>query len=197
MMLNKLSYILATKLLKKVGNSNYDLEVYVYGFELITSTLACFVTILLFSLSLSELKVGILFIIIFASLRIFTGGYHANTYRKCFVITNLSYILLVLIKKATWKIVPTEVWLCLLVIAIIYIWRKTPIINVAQPISVEKQKICNRNTKIILLLDAIGCLLIALTSKKMMCMMILTVCLVAIFMLIADKSMTYEERRCL
>lgn len=197
MMLNKLSYILATKLLKKVKNSNFDIEVYVYGFELIMSTLVCFVTILLLSLSLSELREGILFIIIFASLRIFTGGYHAKTYRKCFVITNLSYIFLVLIKNAMWEIVPTEVWLCLLVVAIIYIWRKTPMVNIAQPISIEKQKICNRNTKIILLFDVICCLFITLTSKKMMCMMILTVCLVAIFMLIADKSMTYEGRRCL
>ena len=196
-MLNKLSYVLATKLLEKVEKGNYELEVYVYGFELITSTLVCFVTILLFSLPLSELKMGILFIITFASLRIFTGGYHANTYRNCFVITNLSYILLLVIKKLAWRVLPTEVWLGILMIAIIYIWRKTPIINVAQPISIDKQKICSRNAKGILVFDGMACMLIASLDKEMMCMMILTVCLVAVLMVIADEFTVYDERRCL
>lgn len=38
----------------------------------------------------------ILFIISFSSIRFFSGGYHANSYLKCFVVTMISYILILL-----------------------------------------------------------------------------------------------------
>ena len=191
-MLEKLSYMLTTQLLENVEKRNFELEVYVYGMELILSTAACFGSILLSSALFSEFSMGIIFIIVFASLRTFTGGYHADTYRKCFIVTNFSYIALLVVKRMIWQVLPTEIWFILLVVATVYIWKTTPIINVAQPISIEKQKICSRNTKIILLIDGVSCLLSTLINKELMCMMILTICMVAGFMLVADKSMNVE-----
>ena len=62
--------------------------VYIYGAELLFSTALAAFSILLISFLAGKLFFGILFILIFVSLRIFVGGYHASTYRNCFLLTN-------------------------------------------------------------------------------------------------------------
>ena len=76
-MLNKISNRLAQSLIKSMRDVRYDQEVYVYGFELVISTLACWTTIMITSLLLSNVVSGVVFIATFSTLRIFAGGYHA------------------------------------------------------------------------------------------------------------------------
>ena len=87
-MLNKISTKLAEELLFKGAEwITYGKEVYIYGIEIILSTLIEMVTILLLAALFSEITEGLIFIGGFFFLRIFSGGYHADTYRKCFLVT--------------------------------------------------------------------------------------------------------------
>ena len=66
--------------------------IYVYGIELTLSTGASFLSIVLFSLFLASPFSSLVFLLVFISLRSFSGGYHAETYRNCFLITNSTYL---------------------------------------------------------------------------------------------------------
>lgn len=185
-MLNKISNHLATKLLEKVDDVKYDKSVYVYGFELTISTMAGLASILLSSVILSNLMSGVIFIAFFVPLRLYTGGYHASTYAKCFIVSNLTYILLLILKELTWGKVGIEVWFVLLLLAGYYISQNAPQINVHH--NIKKKEKNNRIAKIILIFEAVGIIFLSLIRQEIVCIAVLSICLVAVFMLLADNQ---------
>lgn len=192
-MLNKLCCILAKKLTKY---SEPEKEpIYVYGLELIISTIICLISILLVSVLLSDAKSGILFVSIFVPLRLFTGGYHAATYSKCFIISNFSYLVILFLKNIFWNRLPLSLWILILVCTGNYITRNAPVINVHQPIDKYKQLHNKKITKYILLIDCALIVYLLTNQKELMCMAILSICLIAAFMLIADKSFFIRKGR--
>ena len=62
--------------------------VFVYGFELSLSTLSSILSIILLSIIFKNVYFSLLFLYIFFFLRLFSGGYHAPTYSRCFILTN-------------------------------------------------------------------------------------------------------------
>lgn len=194
-MLNKIAGKLAKKLIRY--SETGEEEIYIYGLELIISTFFSLLSILLVSCLLSSFTSGLVFISVFVPLRLFTGGYHAETYSKCFVISNLSYLLILFLKYITWKIVPMEIWWCLLAGMCYYIIKNAPIINPAQPINESKQKRSKKITKYILIADIVWILSLALSRRELMAMAILSICLVSAMMLITEINACtiFVERR--
>lgn len=139
-MLNRISSELASVLLKKVDKTQYDREVYVYGLELIISTLAGVLSILVVSIMLSDIMAGLVFLLSFVPLRLFAGGYHASTYWKCFLISNVTYIVLIIINNFIWKAIGIGVWVTLFVVISLYIAQNAPRVNVYQNINLNKRK---------------------------------------------------------
>lgn len=189
-MLHKIS----VKLAKKLSNdlSEEKETVYIYGVEIILSTMLGINSILFLSWLLNEFQSGVIFLTLFAPLRVFTGGYHAKTYSGCFIISNISYLLILSFNNIISSVMPIKYWIGLLVIACGYILLNAPILNAAQPISMSKSIRCRRMTRNILVLDIIGILYLAINHRNMVSMAILSICLVAAFMLITDKSMTMQ-----
>ena len=68
-----------------------DEEVYVYGWSITISTLGSLIVLLLIGAFLGKLVGTALFLAFFILLRIYAGGYHANSYGRCFFITMLFY----------------------------------------------------------------------------------------------------------
>lgn len=90
-MLLKLSTYLTHYFIKKnIIKSNLS-QIYIYGFQLTISTLCSLLSILLLS-SFSNFIFGITFLLFFMPLRFCAGGYHSNTYQKCFILTNLCFL---------------------------------------------------------------------------------------------------------
>lgn len=128
-MLNKVAYKIAKKI---VECSDADKEeIYIYGLELIISTFFGLVSILLISCLLSRFTSGLVFISVFVPLRLFTGGFHAATYTRCFVISNISYLLILFVRDITLEIFPMWTWLFLLIGMCCYIIKNAPIVNSA------------------------------------------------------------------
>ncbi|NLO42006.1 MAG: accessory gene regulator B family protein [Bacteroidales bacterium] len=67
-------------------------EVYVYGAELLFSSIITTALILLMGELFGEIIKSIVFIAVYTMVRRFTGGYHANTYLKCKVITASAFL---------------------------------------------------------------------------------------------------------
>lgn len=90
-MLNKIATKITKTMLahKIIAEDMFD--IYVYGFELLLSFLFNTTIIMVSGILLSRILQTLLFLLIFVLLRSFTGGYHANTYSVCTLVTFLIY----------------------------------------------------------------------------------------------------------
>lgn len=192
-MLHKISKAMAKKL--AMSSEPEKEEIYVYGLELIITTFLGLASIVLVSGVFSEWSSAWIFTGIFVPLRLCTGGYHADTYGKCFVISNLSYLSLLIIKKLTERRVPMLVWLVLLVIACWYIGKNAPVLHRNQMINEQKQKRNRKLARVLLMVDVVVSLGFSLYQEELMVMTVLSVCLIAGLMARADKRLVFKNRR--
>ena len=96
-MLHRLSKRIAESLLAKQCFAQEDLDIYIYGTELVLSFALGMSMILVLSVLFSALAEGLVFLASFILLRAYTGGYHCYTYVKCntlFVCLFISALLL-------------------------------------------------------------------------------------------------------
>lgn len=125
--------------------SEEDLEVYIYGFELLISTLSSLLSTLLFSIVFNFLNCWVAFMFFFFTVRLFSGGYHEKTFSRCFITTNAVFILIcclysVLIKNDE----SLKIAIFLFFISVIFISIVSPIKNKkSSGYSKEKQKRIN------------------------------------------------------
>ena len=120
--------------------------VYIYGAELTLSTLLGCISVLL-----------VLFC--FISIRLFSGGYHANTYFSCFLTTNTTFICVYILSRILNTAHNDLLSLFLLIMDCIIIVSFTPVRNIHHPLSEEKYK-RNRIISIILTLVEICAVLL-------------------------------------
>lgn len=98
-MITALAQYIAGCLLRNDIIESEKLDIYIYGFEVMISSISGFAIALVLGLAFSQLLECILFLIIFVSLRSFCGGYHADTYLKCNIIFAVTITLVMLILK--------------------------------------------------------------------------------------------------
>ena len=84
-----------------ISDSTNEYEWLRYGIEIIYSSLIATVVILVISLVMNSLVSGLLFFVVFVTTRQYTGGFHANTYLKCNIVSALSYTALIVLCKST------------------------------------------------------------------------------------------------
>ena len=83
---------LTEKLIKNQIIKQESSEVYVYGLQLILSSICITICIISIGLILGQGVSAIVFLVALAGLRHNTGGYHANTYKKCFILSCSCFI---------------------------------------------------------------------------------------------------------
>ena len=96
-MINRLSRSIVLFFTQKNIISNSELDSYIYGFQFLLSTMLNLSTILLIMIYTGKITETILYIISVFILRHHTGGYHAKTPERCFVMTIGVYILILFI----------------------------------------------------------------------------------------------------
>ena len=81
--------------------SEEDREVYIYGLELLLNSLLVVGTIMLLGILFNRILMTSIFLIIFCSIRSYSGGYHANQYWKCYCIGCLAYLSVITVVHST------------------------------------------------------------------------------------------------
>jgi len=105
-----ISYIFAKYLhnkIQKYHNQGYDMgkcakyniQVYYYGWQIIIGGINKFLLLIIPGLLLNILPQLLLVTFSFASLRIWTGGLHFDSYPKCSYVSLLSFTLMALLSK--------------------------------------------------------------------------------------------------
>lgn len=164
------------------------IAIYQYGTELTLSTAAAVASILLLASLLGNLLWGVIFLFVFISFRLPGGGYHASTYRNCFILTNSVFLVsfglaLVLLYS------PNIIWNVLLLASCFVIWMLAPIPNPRHPVSKRvfcKNKIIVRGLTVIdPLFMILGDFLFPMYS--LLCIYTASVAAVAVMMILSKK----------
>ena len=67
-------------------------EIYRYGLEVLISNVISSLAILALGILFFDIFSTVVFLLIFILLRSYCGGYHADTYLRCFITTNITYL---------------------------------------------------------------------------------------------------------
>ena len=124
--------------------ANDDREIYQYGLERIFTILLNLVSILILSLIFGEIFKSIVFTVSFFVLREYSGGFHARTPVKCYLLTLASVALFLLIVKLNY----INVYICfiLLLVSSVTIFLYSPIGSENKPLDEIKKIIYKRKT---------------------------------------------------
>lgn len=106
-MLHSLSERIADFLLRQKCFEEEMLPVYIYGVELFLSSVLGVVLVILSGCLLGEFISSIVFLLSFIILRLFTGGFHCNSYFKCNLSLVLTFVAVILLKDL-YKFVPFQ-----------------------------------------------------------------------------------------
>ncbi len=153
-MLTKISKASTSFLIHHQVISAEKQRIYIYGFEVIYSTIVGFCSILCLGIISHAILETLVFLFYFTMIRLFAGGYHAPTYGSCFLLTNGVY----LAERVFAVILPMDLFCLwgLFLINIIYIWSTAPAPNPYRKLSDAKLKINQKRLRISL----VACILL-------------------------------------
>ena len=97
-MLELISLYSTKFLASKLNISEDAFSIYKYGFTLLYSMVFSAISICTLSFILFDSPIyAIIFIFVFVSIRIYSGGFHAKTYLSCFILNNLFFIIIMFV----------------------------------------------------------------------------------------------------
>lgn len=145
-MLERLSDRIANSLVLQGIISKEDVDVYSYGLALLISFLFNSIVMLIVGILSHRLIETLLFLAVFVLLRSFTGGYHADTFQKCTVITFSTYGSVILLSTLN---VITPVYLFAVIVGLFIIVWVAPVEHPNKEISARK-KVHHKVTSLVL-----------------------------------------------
>lgn len=137
-MLNRIAISLSKKLVSDGVISENNLDIYVYGFELLFSFLFSVTTILITGCIVNKLLETLAFLVVFILLRSYSGGYHSDTYLKCTIVTMSIYGIVMLF--STYLQVQLLFYIILIVLGWIALYIKAPIENPNKKLTEQEKK---------------------------------------------------------
>ena len=135
-------------------------NIYRYGSEVTISTILGISLIILIGLLSGQVSGSILFLLCFIPTRVYTGGYHADTYLEC----NLSFCAIFIVYLAVKNNIPARfdffISITLIAVSLIIISVLSPVENKYKPLC-EKEKI---KYKVISIIISSGLSILAVIS---------------------------------
>lgn len=131
-MLNKISEKIAYMFFEK---DDENLDEYIYGIELFFCSSLCTVLMVIIGFLTNSLVESIVFMISFSVLRVFSGGYHSDSFLICNISTLFIYGINILIFKHLFDYLVTPfVYITVFVITVILVVLFSPVKNDNNPL---------------------------------------------------------------
>lgn len=176
-----------------ISKDTEEIEFYRYGIEITLSSLINIALVSIIGIVTNYTFESIMFLAVFIIMRSFTGGYHANTYIKCILVTSISFIVLLLMFK-TIKNISLKSIILIAVFQVLIIALLAPIENKNKPI--ENRTVYKIiSTVLSVVLSAISIVLI-IKGVDLGLIILLTLALVSILIIYArfiKGGISYEN----
>lgn len=151
-MIETLAKKLTTKFINNKIIKSEDREIYDYCFETTIVILFSYSLLFILSIIFNEFISTFIFILSFSSFRKVCGGYHADNYLKCGIMSLASYLLLILIIKK-FNII-FEISTIILILGSVVIMFLSPIQDDNKPFTEQQKRrfrVISRNLAVILI----------------------------------------------
>lgn len=140
MLIQITKYIVKILLHEKIITQE-DVEVYEYGCQITLANIINFIIVLVIGLIFKSVIQAGIFYLSFISLRIFCGGYHANSYNKCFCVFGSTCSICILLGHFLEKIsLLTFISAGSLILLGVCIYKMAPIENENRPLEEEEKR---------------------------------------------------------
>lgn len=113
---------------------NVTAQVYRYGIELLIASFVNYLSIIVVGAVLGRLLESLIFLFCFATLRQFTGGYHADSYTRCNTVFILSFVGTLLLAATTYGNINGIAAALVLLVALVPIALLCPVEHPNKPI---------------------------------------------------------------
>ena len=160
---------LQEKLQKHVNCDELQMLYLQYGINVFVNDTTNFIIVIILGTLFHESFLTVLFLVLFSSLRVHCGGYHAKTKRKCMSIFVLFY--LADIAFTIFKPVSVVTGICLAFVSGVFIVYVSPIIHPDNPLTDEEFK-KNKMITVILTICYFILTLVTYQSKPSICYLI-------------------------
>ena len=169
-------------------------EIIRYGLEVLLIKITFFTAAMAISLLMHSFWECIIFTALFSGIRSYAGGYHANTRKKCFVLSMLTFCSVFIILKLI-KTFP----LILMIVAIfaaassVVIFRFAPIDTENKRLDDEEIQIFRKKSRVAVVVELImAAAAYFLNLKGIMCSVMLSLILTALLICIEIKNSRIE-----
>lgn len=183
-MIRLLSSRLADFLCEKSIIPEEDKEIYIYGNELLISSLIGIALVCIVGIILGEFLSTLVFLIVFVINRQFSGGYHASTFFKCSLIFLCDFLVVLFISKMMLLYYSPFVWISLTVVHLAVIIDLAPMENKNKPISPDERTKGRKKIIIISLFFELFSGLILFVDKKISITIALTLLSISMLMIL-------------
>lgn len=150
-MLKILSEDLALILLKNKIIDIKDRDIYIYGLEIILSTIAITLTLISMGIIFRKLILTLVFISIFMLLRTYTGGYHAEKFSQCFFTSIGIYIFEIITTSLIAEKYKMILGIFFALVSTIIIFIFSPVENSNNPLTLEEKRKYKKKSRVIIL----------------------------------------------
>lgn len=189
-MITNLSRIITDFLISKKIISEEQREIYIYGFELVICSIISLVIVILIASITGMYYECAIYYVVFSITRLFSGGFHANTYLRC----KISYIGCLLITLGLFKmmnILQPLYWLMLFIFSSLIIVHFAPVENGNKPLSETEKKRAKNITLTLIILWLVISVILYLIENSIYQMIPLTLLFIAVLMVFGE----IKERR--
>ena len=165
-MINSIAKNLSKKLVTLDIIKFDDYDVIIFGLEVILSTIFEILGLLMLGLFFNSFLEIIIFIGFFSLLRVNSGGYHASTCFRCFLLSSvLSFSSILTLKNTAWLNTPLTLF-TLIISAIIIIIAYAPIDTPNKPFSSEEFVMYRKKSLLILSFEVLLIILFFIFNKE-------------------------------
>ena len=154
-MIQELSIKIANFMVKRSIISDSDRNLYEFAYLSLIERLISWGTIIVLGTLFDCFLGSIIFTFSFVPLRIYAGGFHAKVYWKCFLISSITFLIVIVFFKNIYSHISTEIILFFLFISIIIIIKKAPISDPNGPLNKKEFQNYKLVTRKILLIETI------------------------------------------
>lgn len=147
---------MASSMVQAQETESSNIPIYVYGFELLLSSLAGVLALMIVSVACGMPFSWIPYLIGFVPLRLSGGGYHAKTHRSCILIFSMLYTVIGVVEKAI--TIPYIVWFGSSVANLIISLLFSPVMASNKPLRIDQQKNNRRMHISLVLMNMLGCI---------------------------------------
>lgn len=172
-------------------------DIYQYGIEITLSSALNIMLVIGCSVLIRDVPTGVIFLLLFVSMRSFTGGYHASTYFRCNSIMLLTFLTVYLLYRNLCQLnIDIHIYEALLLLNLIPILLFAPVPNKHKKIS-QSQKRFNHIVSVIMgILLSLTAFILILFKIRYGVLIVMTISSISVMIIIESLLQRREYHEC-